>query len=138
MSMLPWRCLYVITTLRHLRLNLYLPDSYSIRLWDDVLARRLSRLIEAIDNGQRLKDLSVLIVTWHQFCDLSTRQAEVLGIFEQMQMRGHVQVRTRSIDGKLRVTLNDLSLTNKMRDSRMSQVPKVNQEDCSATVSDID
>jgi hypothetical protein len=48
-------------------------------------------------------------------------------------MRGHVQVRTRSIDGKLRATLYDLSLTNRMRDSRMSQVPKVKQEDCNAT-----
>jgi hypothetical protein len=94
--MLPWRCLDVITTLRHLRLNLYLPDPYSTRLWEDVLAQRLSSLVKAIDNGQRLKDLRVLIVTWHQFRDLSTRQAEVLGIFEQMQMRGHVQVRTRS------------------------------------------
>jgi hypothetical protein len=138
MSMLPRRCLYVITTLRHLRLNLYLPDPYSIRLWEDVLARRLSRLIKAIDYGQRLKDLRVLIVTWHQFRDLSTRQAEVLSIFEQMQMRGRVQVRTRSIDGKLRATLHDLSLINRMRDSRTSEVPKVNQEDCNATGSDID
>jgi hypothetical protein len=136
--MLPWRCLDVITTLRHLRLNLYLPDPYSTRLWEDVLAQRLSSLVKAIDNGQRLKDLRVLIVTWHQFRDLSTRQAEVLGIFEQMQMRGHVQVRTRSIDGKLRATLHDLGLTNRMRDRRMSQVPKVNQEDCKATGSDMD
>ena len=136
--MMPWQCPDVITTLRHLRLNLYLPDPYSTRLWEDVLARRLSRSIKAIDYGQRLKDLRVLIVTWHQFRDLSTRQAEVLSIFEQMQMRGHVQVRTRSIDGKLRATLHDLSLTNRMRDSRTSEVPKVNQEDCNATGSDID
>jgi hypothetical protein len=137
-SMLPWRCLDVITTLRHLRLNLYLPDPYVTRLWEDVLAQRLSSLVKAIDNGQRLKDLRVLIVTWHQFRDLSTRQAEVLGIFEQIQMRGHVQVRTRCIDGKLRATLHDLGLTNRMRDGRMSQVSKVNQEDCKATGRDMD
>ena len=136
--MMPWQCPDVITTLRHLRLNLYLPDPYSVRLWEDVLAQQLANLIRAFDNGRRLRDLRVLIVTWHQFRDLSTRQAEVLSIFEQMQMRGHVQVRTRSIDGKLRATLHDLSLTNRMRDSRTSEVPKVNQEDCNATGSDID
>ena len=138
MSMLPRRCLYVTTTLRHLRLNLYLPDPYSTRLWEDVLARRLSRSIKAIDYGQRLKDLRVLIVTWHQFRDLSTRQAEMLGIFEQVHMRGHVQVKTRSIDGKLRAALHNLDLTNRMRDSRMSRVPVANREDVKVVESGMD
>jgi cation diffusion facilitator CzcD-associated flavoprotein CzcO len=137
-SMLPWQCPDVITTLRHLRLNLYLPDPYNARLWEDVLAQQLANLIRAFDNGRRLRDLRVLIVTWHQFRDLSTRQAEMLGIFEQVHMRGHVQVKTRSIDGKLKAALHDLDLTNRMRDSRMSQVPIVNREDCKVVESGMD
>jgi hypothetical protein len=112
--MLPWRRLDVIATLRHLRLNLYLPDPYSTRLWEDVLAQQLAKLIKAMDNGQRLKDLKVLIVTWHRIRNLSTQQAEVLGIFEQMNMRGNVQVKTRSLDGRLKATLHGLDLTNGM------------------------
>ena len=137
-SMLPWRCPGVITTLLHLRLNLYLPDPYSARLWEDVLAQQLANLIRAFDNGWRLRDLRVLIVTWHQFRDISTRQAEILGIFEQVHMRGHVQVKTRSIDGKLRAALHNLDLTNRMRDSVISRVPIVNREDCKVAESDMD
>ena len=136
--MMPWQCPDVITTLRHLRLNLYLPDPYSVRLWEDVLAQQLANLIRAFDNGRRLRDLRVLIVTWHQFRDLSTRQAEMLGIFEQVQMRGHVQVNTRSIDEKLRAALHNLDLTNRMRDSRMSRVPVANREDVKVVESGMD
>ena len=136
--MMPWQCPDVITTLRHLRLNLYLPDPYSVRLWEDVLAQQLANLIRAFDNGRRLRDLRVLIVTWHQFRDLSTRQAEMLGIFEQVHMRGHVQVKTRSIDGKLRAALHNLDLTNRMRDSRMSRVPVANREDVKVVESGMD
>jgi hypothetical protein len=137
-SMLPWRRLDVITTLRHLRLNLYLPDPYSIRLWEDVLAQQLAKLIKAMDNGQRLKDLKVLIVTWHRIRNISTQQAKVLGIFEQMNMRGNVQVKTRSLDGKLKATLHGLDLTNRMRDGQMSQVPNVSTEDSKVAASDMD
>jgi hypothetical protein len=137
-SMLPWRCLDDITTLRHLRLNLYLPDPYSTKLWEDVLAQQLSKLIEAIDNGQRLKDLKILIVTWHHFRDLSTWQAKVLGIFEQMNTRGNVQVKTRSLDRKLKAALHDLDLANRMRDVRMSQVPNVNMGDPEVAGSSMD
>jgi hypothetical protein len=136
--MMPWQCPGVITTLRHLRLNLYLPDPYNTKLWEDVLAQQLASLIRAFDNGRRLRDLRVLIVTWHQFRDLSTRQAEMLSIFEQVHMRGHVQVKTRSIDGRLRAALHNLDLTNKMRDSRMSRVPIANREDCRVVESGMD
>jgi hypothetical protein len=77
-------------------------------------------------------------MTWHQFHDLSNRQAEMLGIFEQVHVRGHVQVKTRSIDGKLRAALHSLDLTNRMRDSRMSRVPVMNREDCRVVGSGMD
>jgi hypothetical protein len=123
--MLPWRYTDSLTTLHHLRLNLYLPNPYDRRLWEDTLPQRLNQFIQAIDNGERLRDLEILIATWYHFHDLSTRQATALGIFEQMNMRGHVQVKARSIDEKLRVALKDLNLTDKVREGGIPQAPGI-------------
>jgi hypothetical protein len=108
--------------LRHLRLDLYLPNPYNTRLWDDTLFTRLAKLVQAIDNGKRLKDLKILIATWYHFHGITTRQAATLGIFKQMTIHGHVEVKTRSISAKLRAALQDLDLADKMRVGQKSQL----------------
>ena len=106
--------------LRHLRINLYLPDPYNKRLWTDGLAEQLASLIASFDNGTKLKDLRILISTWHCFRELSEWQAGVLGLLERLSVRGHTQVRSRSLDGKLRASLQQLDLTSKLRDTSWS------------------
>lgn len=101
--------------LRHLRLNLYLPNPYNTRLWDDTLSTRLENFLQAVDNGRGLIDLKILIATWHHFHEITARQAAILGIFKQMTIHGHLEVRTRSISAKLRDALRGLDLTDKMR-----------------------
>lgn len=136
--MLPWRCPDVMLGLRHLRLNLYLPNPYSTGLWEDALFRRLTRFIQAIDNGARLKDLKILIATWYHFHGITIRQAAILGIFEQIHIKGHVQVKTRSISEKLRAALQDLNLTNKMRVGQVSQPLDHYSRSCEFASSDMD
>lgn len=114
-SMLPWECVNIAQRLRHLRLNLYLPNPYNTMLWDDKLLKRLAELLQAIDNGSRLKDLKILIATWYHFHGITSRQAATLGVLRQMTIHGHVEVRTRSISAELRAALQDLNLADEMR-----------------------
>ena len=115
-SGLPWRFPDTTSTLRHLRLDIYLPNPYNTRLWNDTLARRLSKFVQSIENGVRLRDLRILIASWYHFGALSARQAAVLGILGQIHTTGHIQIKTRSLGERLRSTLRDLDLPNKMRD----------------------
>jgi hypothetical protein len=122
-SFLPWRCDDAITTVCHLKLNLYLPNPYDKELWESTLTKRLIKFVEAINNNERLRDLKILIATWYHFHGLSIRQAAVLDILGQIRVQGHVQVKTRSIDGKLRAALQNLDLTKKMRDDQPLKFP---------------
>lgn len=137
-SMLPWRSANTIMTVRHLRLDLYLPNPYDKRLWENTLIQRLIKFVQAINNGERLRDLKILIMTWYHFHGLSARQAAMLGILGQIHVRGHVQVKTRSIGGKLRAALQNLDLTNKMRDSRLSQFSDRCNRSCEVIGGDMD
>lgn len=120
-SMLPWQCMNITQRLRHLRLNLYLPNPYNTRLWDDKLLKRLAELLEAIDNGRRLKDMKILIATWYHFHGITPRQAATIAVLRQITIHGHVEVRTRSISAKLRAALQDLDLADKIRFGQRSQ-----------------
>ena len=113
--MLPWHHPSLMKDIRHLRIDLYLPDPYKRELWTDTLAKQLSSLIISVGNGTKLKDMKVLIATWHRFRELTEWQTEVLGLLGQFSVRGHTQVRTRSLDGKLRAALQRLDLTVKLR-----------------------
>ncbi|GAB7332233.1 hypothetical protein MBLNU13_g04085t1 [Cladosporium sp. NU13] len=126
--MLPWHRPALMRDIRHLRVDLYLPDPYKRKLWTDTLAKQLTSLAISVGKGTKLKDMRVLIATWHRFRELAEWQAEMLGLLEQMSVRGHTQVRTRSLDGKLRAALHDLDLTSKMRDAFMSHIPYVPTE----------
>jgi hypothetical protein len=124
--------------LRHLRVDLYLPDPYRRGLWTDALAKQLAGLIVAVSNGGKLKDLRVLIATWHRFRELADWQTEVLSLLGQFSVRGHTQVRTRSLDGKLRATLGELGLAIKMRDFSTSGTQNVLIEYCETAGGDMD
>ena len=120
-STLTWHRPSLMKDICHLRVDLYLPDPYNRSLWTDILAKQLTSLIVSVGNGTKLKDMRLLIATWHRFRELTEWQAEVLDLLDHLNVRGHTQVRTRSLDGKLRATLQELDLTSKLRDVSMSQ-----------------
>lgn len=109
--------------LHHLRIDLFLPDPYMRASWTNTLAKQLTGLITSVANGRKLKDLRILIATWHRFRELTDWQTEVLGLLGQLTVRGHTQVRTRSLDGKLRATLEKLDLASRLRDNSISYAP---------------
>lgn len=124
--------------LRDLRIDLFLPDPYKRRLWTDALTKQLIDLIMSVANGRKLKDLRILIATWHRFRELTDWQTGVLGLLEQFSVRGHTQVRTRSLDGKLRAALGELDLANKLRDVSTSCTSNVLAECCETAGVDMD
>lgn len=71
----------------HLRVDLYLPDPYNQRLWTNTLAKQLTSTIVSVGNGTRLKDMRILIATWHRFRELNEWQAEVLGLLGNLNVR---------------------------------------------------
>jgi hypothetical protein len=117
--MLPWHRSSIATDLRHVRLDLYLPDPYDKRLWN-TFARQLAQFADSVANGAKLRELRVLIATWHRFHELSDQHIKVLESLGQLSVKGSVQVRTWSLDGKLRAALQDLGLTSKLRNDAVS------------------
>lgn len=114
-SSLPWQCPYVMSSLRRLRLNIFLPPQHNTKLWTDIFAEQLARFVEVLEHGQKLKDFKVLIGTWHSLRDLDEAQLAVMGILERMQLRGLVQVRTRSLDQHGKAVVQRLDLERRMR-----------------------
>lgn len=124
--------------LRHLRIDLFLPDPYKRRLWTDTLAKQLAGLIASVANGKKLKDLRILIATWHRFRELNDWQTKVLETLDQLSVRGHTQVRTRSLDGKLRASLGELDLASRLRDASTCYTPNILTECCETAGNDMD
>jgi hypothetical protein len=121
----------MLANLRRLRLNLNLPPQHDIALWADKLSKQLSRFVEAIDYGQRLKDFKILIGTWHKLRGLGEPQSAALNVLERMQVRGSVQVRTSSLDrdGKASVQRLDLGRRMKATGSSGSQLEHVSAKE---------
>jgi mannose-6-phosphate isomerase-like protein (cupin superfamily) len=67
--------------------------------------------------GQKLRDFKILIGTWHKVRELGQPQLEALGVLEQMQIRGTVQVRTRSLDLDGKAVVQRLDLEHRMRNT---------------------
>jgi hypothetical protein len=105
----------MLVNLRHLRLNLNLPPQHNIALWTDKLSNQLSRFVEAIDRGQKLKDFKVLIGTWHKLRELGEPQTAALSVLERMQVRGSIQVRTSSLDRDGKASVQRLDLVHRMK-----------------------
>ena len=53
-SILPWQSRSVMQDLRHLRVNVWLPDPYGTTSWRDGLAAQLARFVEIVERGERL------------------------------------------------------------------------------------
>jgi hypothetical protein len=119
-SSLPWQYPNMLSNLRHLRVNLYLPRQHDTATWTDKLGKQLSSFVEAVDHGQKLKDIKLLIGTWHRIRGLGKPQLDVLGILEQMRVRGFVQVRTRSLDPDGKAVVEALGLGRRMRSTGSS------------------
>jgi hypothetical protein len=114
-SSLPWQHPDMLRNLRHLRLNLYLPPQHNIALWSGKFGKQLSQFVEAVDHGRRLQDFKVLFGTWHKIRELGGPQTAALSILERMQVRGTVQVRTRSLDRDGKAFVQRLDLERRMR-----------------------
>ena len=123
--------------LRHLRINVWLPDPYRTTSWEDGLAAQLARFVEIVERGKRLQSLRVLIATWHNFKTLNVRQTAVLGVLDSTRVRGDLQVRTRSLGKITETTLRNLNLHRRMLDPETRHVQRA-QGVCGLEESDLD
>lgn len=114
-SSLPWQYPGTQENIRNLRLNLFLPSPHDISLWTDKFAKQLVSFVDAVDQGSRLKNFRVLIATWHKIRILNDKQEEALGVLERMEVRGLLQVRTRSLDPDGKAVVQKLELERRMR-----------------------
>ncbi|KAK4497654.1 hypothetical protein PRZ48_010307 [Zasmidium cellare] len=90
---LPWEYPHLFHHLRHLQINLYLPqDSDASALHD-----RLTALVKATDRGKRLAEFHVLITGKRRGSQmpLSAGERDALEVLAQMEVRGCVEVQTR-------------------------------------------
>jgi phosphatidylserine/phosphatidylglycerophosphate/cardiolipin synthase-like enzyme len=97
--------------LRHLRLDISLPNPYSRKLWQTTFATQLSTFVLAIDEGVRLRSLRVLISSWHYFREVCEWQTAVLveGL-GQMEVKGNVEVRGRGFGSEVVGMLREVGL----------------------------
>jgi len=107
----------MLSNLRHLRLNLYLPAQHDTVMWTDRFSEQLSSFVEAIDQGVRLRDFKILIGTWHGIRELGAPQMAAFDLLAQMQVRGTVQVRTRSLDIQGKSFVQELDLECRLKGS---------------------
>jgi hypothetical protein len=107
----------MLSNLRHLRLNLYLPPQHDANMWTERFSKQLSSFVEAIDQGVRLRDFKILIGTWHRIRELGAAQVAAFDLLAEMQVRGAVQVRTRSMDAQGKAVVQKLDLERRLRAS---------------------
>jgi len=118
LSPLPWYYNQTLLNLRLLRLNLYLPTYQDKAAWTTKLPSKLARFVNAMDRGEKLKDLRILIGTWYHHAELTKGQAAVFDVLDQMQIRGKVHLRTNNIYKSTRDSICRLDLENRMRCDR--------------------
>lgn len=102
------------------------------------MAMQLQQFVASFDDRSHLRDLRILIASWHRFRDLPDWQADILGLLGQLTVRGRIEVRTRSLDGKVKTALQSLDLTNKVRDRPKSRKVDGSEEDCQLGCPDMD
>lgn len=105
----------MLFNLRRLRLNLYLPPQHDLNMWSERFSKQLSSFTEAIDQGTRLRDFKILIGTWHGIRELGAPQMAAFHLLAQMEVRGTVQVRTRSLDARGKAVVQGLDLERRLR-----------------------
>ncbi|KAM3414111.1 hypothetical protein BST61_g10769 [Cercospora zeina] len=90
---LPWEFPHLMSRLRYLHVNLYLPQEEN----SGKLELHLHALVRALDRGRRLMDFHVLVTAKRRAAQapLSGREVSVLEALAEMEIRGTVQVQTR-------------------------------------------
>ena len=91
----------------------------------DTLAQQLTSLILSVGEVTNLKDIRILIATWHHLRELTEWQTEVLCLLRQLSARRYTQIRARSLDRKLRASLQELDLASRLRKHSVTCVPNV-------------
>ncbi|KAI7549157.1 hypothetical protein KC331_g3967 [Hortaea werneckii] len=123
-SVLPWEYPFLRTHLRHLHLNIYLPsnltgDINASQAWLTAMPTQLKRLVEVLDHGRRLQDLTVLVTAntkrFNTRISLEGEQLKALEVLSEMEIRGNVSIRTRHDFRAARVSIDSLGLEKKMK-----------------------
>ncbi|KAI7190859.1 hypothetical protein D0869_10015 [Hortaea werneckii] len=121
---LPWEYPFLRTHLRHLHLNIYLPSNLSgdfnaSQAWLTEMPIHLKRLVEVLDHGRRLQDLTVLVTAntkrFNTRISLEGEQLKALEVLSEMEIRGNVSIRTRHDFRAARVSIDSLGLEKKMK-----------------------
>ncbi|KAI7210795.1 hypothetical protein KC333_g8029 [Hortaea werneckii] len=121
---LPWEYPFLRNHLRHLHLNIYLPsnltgDFTASQAWLTAMPIQLKRLVEVLDHGRRLQDLTVLVTAntkrFNTRISLESEQLKALDVLGEMEVRGHVSIRTRHDFRAARVSVDSLGLEKKMK-----------------------
>jgi hypothetical protein len=89
---------------------------YSQKIWQGPFASQLASFVRAVDGGHRLKDLKILISSWHYFREMRDWQIAILvqglGVLD---VRGDVQVRGRGFEREVRERIREIGLGQMMR-----------------------
>ncbi|KAI7164740.1 hypothetical protein KC349_g471 [Hortaea werneckii] len=124
LPVLPWEYPFLRTHLRHLHLNIYLPsnltgDINASQAWLTEMPTQLKRLVEVLDHGRRLQDLTVLVTAntkrFNTRISLEGEQLKALEVLSEMEIRGNVSIRTRHDFRAARVSIDSLGLEKKMK-----------------------
>lgn len=105
----------MLANLRHIRLNIHLPPQHNVDFWTGKFGKRLANFVAAVERGEKLKSLKILVGSWHKIRELEQPQLDALSVLEQMQVRGTVQVRTMSLDDRGKAVVQGLDLERRMR-----------------------
>lgn len=113
---LPWEYPHLFYHLRHLQINLYLPQESDASALHD----RLEALVKATDQGKRLTEFHVLITGKRRGAQvpLTAGERDALEVLAQMEVRGSVQVETRYYFRAVNAGVQALNLQRRMMKKR--------------------
>lgn len=114
---LPWHYPRLLKELRHLVINVFLPSDLDPDAWATTFPRQLHALVAALDQGHRLAELQVSIITghWRNGRLLPSVHLETMNILAQMRVSGSVRVRLRPSQGPCAASISRLDLERKIR-----------------------
>ncbi|TKA27034.1 hypothetical protein B0A50_05225 [Salinomyces thailandicus] len=121
---LPWEYPHLKKHLRCLHVNIYLPsnligDTSAAQSWLTGMPERLPSLVNALDRGRRLWDLTVLITAntkrFNTRISLEGEQLKALEVLAGMEVKGNVKVRTRYDFKSVKASIDGLQLERRMR-----------------------
>ena len=114
---LPWQYPRMLQDLRHLHLNIYLPDPENEDAWSTGVRRSLSRLIMALEGGTRLRAVRILFTSKrvNPHIGLSSRHLDILNVLAKMEVPGKISVRTSYGFRLAKASIENLNLERMMR-----------------------